>query len=55
MVPEHRHSTVSMREQDTVLRGRDGVHTDILSITGSTEERIGQTCVRLIKESFLEG
>lgn len=39
MVPEHRRSTVSLREEDIVLRGRDGVHADILHIMGKMLKR----------------
>ena len=39
MVPEHRHSTVSLREEDKVLHGRDGVHTDILHTMGRMLKR----------------
>ena len=39
MVPEHRHSTVSLREEDIVLHGRDGVHTDILHTMGRMLKR----------------
>lgn len=34
MVPEHRHFTVSLREQDVVLHGREGEHTDVIHNRG---------------------
>lgn len=36
---------ISLREQNTVLCGRDRVYTDILSITGGVEKKIGQVCM----------